>query len=156
MAQPDWTEPDRRLLALIQSGEKLSHAELAERAGLSKTSLWRRLRDFEASGLIQGTVTLLDPEKLGLNLRVIASVAMSNHADKTRTAFERHVEALPEVTQCYSVSGSWDYELHVLATDMAAYDDFLNRQILNHPSVRAASSSFALRCVKYTTALAVP
>lgn len=103
------------------------------------------------------------PDKLEIRPAVFSGfgvasgrVAMGNHADKTRTAFERHIEALPEVTQCYSVSGSWDYELHVLATDMAAYDDFLNRQILNHPSVRAASSSFALRCVKYTTALAVP
>lgn len=156
MVQKNWSAADRRLLTLIQSGEKLSQSELAERAGMSKTSAWRRLREFEASGLIRAAVTLLDPEKLGLNLRVITSVAMNNHADKTRAAFERHVETLPEVTQCYSVSGSWDYELQVMATDMAAYDDFLNRNILNHPSVRAASSSFALRCVKYTTELAVP
>jgi len=78
---------------------------------------------------------------------------MNKHSVRTRQDFEDHVMTLPEVTECFSVSGDRDYLLHIVARDMETYNDFLNTQILDHPSVHSASSSFALRRVKYTTAL---
>ena len=78
---------------------------------------------------------------------------MVQHTEETRRAFEAHVETLPEVMECYSVSGDRDYVLLIISRDMEAYNRFLNRDILDHPSVHSASSSFALRRVKYTTAL---
>jgi DNA-binding Lrp family transcriptional regulator len=84
---------------------------------------------------------------------VLVSVSMNKHSVRTRRDFEDHVMTLPEVTECFSVSGDRDYLLHIVARDMETYNDFLNTQILDHPSVHSASSSFALRRVKYTTAL---
>ena len=81
------------------------------------------------------------------------SVSMVKHSDRTRKDFEDHVQSLPEVMECFSVSGDRDYVLHIVSRDMESYNDFLNRHILDHPSVHSASSSFALRRVKYTTAL---
>jgi Lrp/AsnC family transcriptional regulator len=78
---------------------------------------------------------------------------MNKHSVRTRKEFEQHVQTLPEVTECFSVSGDRDYLLHIVARDMESYNDFLNTMILDHPSVHSASSSFALRRVKYTTAL---
>jgi len=120
---------------------------------MSRTSCWRRIRDFEDAGLIERQVAILDPKVAGFNIQVLLLVAMTEHSDKNRQSFERHVALLPEVTECFSVSGDRDYVLHVVVQDMDRYNDFLNDQVLNHPAVRSASSTFVLRRVKYSTVL---
>lgn len=147
------TRTDRRLLAELQRDTTRNQSELAEIVGMSRTSCWRRIRDFEEAGLIQRQVALLDPKIAGFNIQVLVLVAMTEHSDENRKNFERHVSLLPEVTECFSVSGERDYLLQVVATDMDSYNDFLNSQILRHEAVQSASSTFVLRRVKYTTAL---
>ena len=147
------TRSDHRLLDALQRDSTLSQVDLAERAGLSRTSVWRRIRELEDAGLIEGKVALLNPRALGLQIHVLLSVSMVEHSDKTRREFEKYVETLPDVMECFSVSGDRDYLLQIISRDMESYNDFLNRKILHHPSVHSASSSFALRRVKYTTAL---
>ena len=144
---------DRRLLDELQRDTTRNQSELAEIVGMSRTSCWRRLRDFEEAGLIQRQVALLDPKIAGFNIQVLVLVAMTEHSDENRNSFERHVSLLPEVMECISVSGDRDYLLQVVATDMDSYNDFLNSQILRHEAVRSASSTFVLRRVKYSTAL---
>ncbi len=142
---------DRRLLDALQVDATRSQIELADLAGMSRTSCWRRIRDFEKAGLIERQVAILDPRQAGFQIHVLLSVAMTEHTDENRHDFERHVQTLPEVTECYSVSGERDYVLQVIVNDMDAYNQFLNSQVLKHPAVRSASSTFALRRVKYTT-----
>jgi len=144
---------DRRLLAELQIDSNRNQSELAELVGMSRTSCWRRIRDFEEAGLIERQVALLNPKVVGFNIQVLLLVAMREHTDKNRESFERHVSLLPEVTECFSVSGDRDYLLQVVATDMDSYNDFLNSQILRHEAVQSASSTFVLRRVKYSTAL---
>ncbi len=147
------SKSDQRLLNALQQDSTRSQSELAEIAGMSRTSCWRRIRDFEDSGLIERQVALLDPHQAGFQIQVLLAVAMTEHTDENRHSFERHVEFLPEVTECFSVSGERDYILHVVVRDMDAYNTFLNSQILRHAAVRSASSTFVLRRVKYTTQL---
>ena len=135
---------DRRLLSELQKDSSRNQSELAELVGMSRTSCWRRIRDFEEAGLITGQVTLLDPKKAGFNIQVLLLVAMTEHTDKNRQEFERHVAMLPEVTECFSVSGDRDYVLQVVVEDMETYTDFLNAEVLKHPAVRSASSTFVL------------
>ena len=142
---------DRRLLDALQIDATRSQIELADLAGMSRTSCWRRIRDFEEAGLIERQVAILDPRQAGLQIQVLLAVAMTEHTDKNRQDFEQHVQTLPEVTECYSVSGERDYVLQVIVKDMDAYNQFLNSRVLKHPAVRSASSTFALRRVKYTT-----
>jgi len=144
---------DRRLLQALQDDASLSQIDLAERSGLSRTSVWRRVRELEEAGVIEDRVALLNPKALGLQIHVLLSVSMVEHSNKVRRSFETHVERLPEVMECFSVSGERDYVLQIISRDMESYNEFLNTKILHHPSVRSASSSFALRRVKYTTAL---
>jgi DNA-binding Lrp family transcriptional regulator len=153
MNTPELSNSDRQLLQTLQQDLTLSQIELADRAGLSRTSVWRRIRELEEAGLIERKVALLNSRKLGFQIHVLLSVSMNKHSVRTRKDFENHVQTLPEVTECFSVSGDRDYLLHIVARDMETYNDFLNTQILDHPSVHSASSSFALRRVKYTTAL---
>jgi Lrp/AsnC family transcriptional regulator len=144
---------DRKLLAALQENVNLSQIDLAELSGLSRTSVWRRIRELEEAGVIESRVALLNPRALGLQIHVLLSVSMVEHSDKVRQSFETHVQSLPEVMNCFSVSGDRDYVLQIISRDMESYNDFLNTRILHHSSVRSASSSFALRRVKYTTQL---
>ena len=144
---------DRRLLAELQRDVTRNQSELAEQVGMSRTSCWRRIREFEEAGLIERRVALLNPKLAGFNIQVLLLVAMTEHTDKNRQSFERHVSLLPEVTECFSVSGDRDYVLHVVVKDMESYNEFLNAEILKHAAVRSASSTFVLRRVKYSTEL---
>ena len=144
---------DRRLLNELQRDATRNQSELAEVVGMSRTSTWRRIREFEEAGLIERQVAILNPKVAGFNIQVLLLVAMTEHTDKNRQRFERHVSMLQEVTECFSVSGDRDYVLHVVVQDMDSYNDFLNSEILKHPAVRSASSTFVLRRVKYSTAL---
>jgi DNA-binding Lrp family transcriptional regulator len=144
---------DRRLLNELQRDTTRNQSELAELVGLSRTSCWRRIREFEDAGLIERQVALLNPKIAGFNIQVLLLVAMTEHTDENRQSFERHVSMLPEVTECFSVSGDRDYVLHVVVQDMDTYNDFLNSEVLKHPAVRSASSTFVLRRVKYSTVL---
>lgn len=147
------TRSDRRLLNEMQRDATQRQSELAGIVGMSRTSCWRRIRDFEEAGLIERQVALLNPKVAGFNIQVLLFVAMTEHTDENRHSFENHVSSLPEVTECFSVSGDRDYVLHVVVENMDTYNEFLNRQILRHAAVRSASSTFVLRRVKYTTAL---
>ena len=144
---------DLKLLAALQENVALSQIDLAECSGLSRTSVWRRVRELEEAGVIENRVALLNPKSLGLQIHVLLSVTMVRHSDRVRQSFEAHVEHLPEVMECFSVSGDRDYVLQIISRDMESYNEFLNAKILHHSSVHSASSSFALRRVKYTTTL---
>jgi DNA-binding Lrp family transcriptional regulator len=144
---------DRRLLNELQKDAGRNQTELAEVAGMSRTSCWRRIREFEESGLIEKQVALLNPRLAGFHIHVLLAVSMTEHTDDNRQSFENHVAMLPEVTECFTVAGDRDYVLHIVVEDMETYTEFLNSWILKHPAVRSASSTFVLRRVKYSTML---
>ena len=144
---------DRRLLNELQKDAGRNQTELAEVAGMSRTSCWRRIREFEESGLIEKQVALLNPRLAGFHIHVLLAVSMTEHTDDNRQSFESHVAMLPEVTECFTVAGDRDYVLHIVVEDMETYTEFLNSWILKHPAVRSASSTFVLRRVKYSTML---
>jgi len=146
---------DRRILALLQENAALSQSEIAERVGSSPASCWRRIKALEAAGVLGPTVRLVDAEKVGCGVTVICNVRVRSHAREVRGAFEDFVRARPEIIVAHSMSGDWDYLLQIVAADVADYERFLMRVLLEHPSVGGASSHFALSTTKYTTALPV-
>ena len=146
---------DRRILNQLQADALLSNAELAERVGSSPASCWRRVRALEAAGVLGPAVRLLDAQALGRRVNVLCNVRVRSHARDMRTAFEDFVRERREIMECYSMSGDWDYLLRVVAADVADYEHFLMRVLLDHPSVGGASSHFALSQTKYTTALPI-
>ena len=147
------TSADRRLLDALQRDATRAQADLAEIAGMSRTSAWRRIRDFEESGLIERQVAVLNPQLAGFHIQVLLAVSMIEHTDENRQSFEDHVADLPAVTECFTVAGERDYMLHVVVPDMETYTEFLQSEVLKHPAVRSASSTFVLQRIKYTTML---
>lgn len=144
---------DRRILALLQEDATLTQAELARRAALSQTSCWRRLQKLQEAGVIAGQVVLVDPHAVGLGVNVVANVSLREHTDGNREAFEEFLRTRPEVVEAYSMTGERDYLLRVVVEDVEAYEHFLTTYLLHHPAVSSASSSFALKQIKFTTAL---
>jgi len=146
-------EVDRKILTLLQQDATLSHQDLADQVGASSTSCWRRIKALEEAGVIQSRVVLLSAPEVDLKVSVLCSVHLKEHSTKDRKALEEFVLARPEVMECYSMSGDTDYMLRVVVPDVEAYEHFLMTHLLSNPIVASASSSFALRQVKYSTAL---
>lgn len=143
------------LLREIQSDAALSLAELAARTGMAPSTLWRRMQDLEAAGVIRGRVALLDPAKVGAKLCVLAQISLADHSETSVTGFTALVRRLPEVLECHSVSGQADYMLKVRVRDVEAYEVFMSHNLLRSGFVREIHSSFVLKEIKTTTALPV-
>ena len=139
---------DRRILECLQQDGGLSNQELAEKVGLSPSPCLRRVRALEEAGIILKRVTLLDRKQLGLSLAVILNIGMDRHTPERFEEFEKAVAALPEVQECYLVTGQEaDYQLKVVVPDMDAYQAFLLGKITRIPGVSGVHSSFVLRRV---------
>jgi Lrp/AsnC family transcriptional regulator len=146
---------DRRLLRALQSDASLSHMALGETIGASSASCWRRVRALEAAGVLLGAVRLVDPMSVGCGVSVMVQVRMKSHAHDMRQSFEDFVRNRPEIVDCHSMSGEWDYLMRIVAADVAGYERFLMRELLHHPNVAASASNFSLNHVKSTTVLPV-
>jgi DNA-binding Lrp family transcriptional regulator len=148
-------KPTRRIIDALQRNALLSVQQLSELVGLSPTPVWRRLKAMQEQGLIRAQVTLMDREKLGLAICVLAHVTLLRHTDGAVEQFERMVRASPEIMECASTTGESDYLIKVVAPDMKAYDRFLQDKLFRLPGVASVRSSVVLREVKYETALPV-
>jgi Lrp/AsnC family transcriptional regulator len=155
MNRLDLDETDRRILRLLQTDAGLSHAAIAEQVGASATSCWRRIRLLEEAGVLKGAVRLVEPGRVGRGVSVMLHVRMKSHARAVRQDFEDFVARRPEIMECYSMSGEWDYYLRVVVSGVEDYQVFLMNQMLGHPSVATSASHFALGSVKYATAVPI-
>ena len=145
----------REILEALQADARLSTQALAEKVGLSATPVWRRVKEMEERGLIRGHVALLDREKLGLSICVLANVSLVGHSEGAVEQFERLVATQREIIECHAITGEADYVIKVVAADMKAYDAFLQQHIFKLPGVSSVRSNVVLREVKYETALPV-
>lgn len=148
-------EIDRRIITALQQDGAITHTELADRVGASSASCWRRIKVLESAGILMQTVRLVDPAKIGRGVNVLCNIRMHSHAPAARSAFEVFVQTRPEIIECFSMSGEWDYLLRIAVADVAGYNEFLMDILLSHASVAGAASHFALSLTKYTTALPV-
>ncbi len=145
---------DRRILRELQADATLPIAELADRAGLSQTPCWKRVKRLTDAGVIERRVAILDREQLNLGLVVFVSIRTSRHDEEWLNAFANGASTLPEVVEFYRMSGETDYLLKVVVEDIAAYDRFYKRLISAAP-LQDVSSSFAMEQIKFTTALPI-
>lgn len=139
---------DRQILRLLQQDCRLSNAELAEAAGLSASSCWRRIRALETAGLIARYGAVLSPTKLGLDFHAIVQVKLTRHDREQLDQFIRDIRARPEVVECFATTGGSDYHLRVLVPDITAYNRFLEEVLFRLPAVESAETNVVLREIK--------
>lgn len=137
---------DKQILHELQGNARISNLELAEKVHLSPTPCARRVKQLEEAGIITQHVTLLEPEKLGLNLTAIISITMDKHTADLFDKFEHSVAQLPEVMECYVVTGQdSDFLIKAIVKDMRHYEEFLLKRLTKLEGVSGVHSSFVLR-----------
>jgi len=144
---------DQRILDVLQEEARITNAELADRVGLSPSPCLRRVRALEEEGIVGRYVTLLSAEKVGLPVNVFATVTLDRQVQENLDHFERELSDRPEIMECYLMTGEFDYLLRVVVPDLAAYERFLMDHLTRIQGVASIKSSFAIRQVRYKTAL---
>jgi Lrp/AsnC family transcriptional regulator len=137
---------DRSMLRALQVNASLSQRELADRVGMSQNACWRRLRALNDSGVILGTTTRLDRQKLGLDMVVFVMLRTRHHSGDWLAAFRRHVLTIPEVVDFHRIGGDYDYQLKVVTRDMASYDQVYQR-LIEKVELDSVTSYFAMETI---------
>ena len=144
---------DVLLLTELQRDSRQTVQQLAAAAGLSGTPCWKRIKEMERSGVIRGYTALVDREKVGLALCVLAEVNLSRHSEDDVRRFEEAVAACPQIVSCYSTTGQADYVIKVLVPEIKSYETFLHETIFKLSGVTHVRSSVVLKEVKAETRL---
>lgn len=153
MANSTLDNYDKKILKALQENAELSMADLGDKVGLSHTPCWRRVKRLEEDGFIKKRVTLLSADKLDLKVSVHAYITIKSHDEESLTAFESAVHEVEEIVECYSITGDKDYLLRMVVASVDAYEALLKKTLVHLPNVASVNSVFALKQVKYTTAL---
>lgn len=143
---------DKAILEALQQDATLTVTELAGRIGLSKSACWRRIQALEEAGIIGARVTLLNQEKLGLELTVYSAIRTHQHTADWFDRFYRMVSSMPNVMEVHRLSGDVDYLLRAVVPDMRSYDE-MYKEMISRVDLYDVSSSFSMEKIKYTTAL---
>jgi Lrp/AsnC family leucine-responsive transcriptional regulator len=144
---------DLRILVALQEDASLTNVELAAKAGLSPSPCLARVRALEGSGVIAQRVALLDPLKVGASISVFIQVTLEKQTEPVLETFEASVARFPEVMECYLMTGDSDYLLRVVVPDIVTLQHFIVDRLSKTHGVANIRSSFALKQVKYKTAL---
>lgn len=147
---------DWKILGRLQDDARISNVDLARAVHLSPSPCLTRVRALEESGLISRYVTLLDPLQVGLTVSVFIQVSLEKQMRNALDTFETSVLARDEVMECYLMTGDADYLLRVVVPDMQSLERFIVDYLAKIPGVSSIKSSFALKQVKYKTALPLP
>lgn len=144
---------DVRILRELQADGSVSNVELARRVGLSPSPCLARVKTLTAQGVIRQYVALLNAQALGLHLNVFISISLKQQTRAALEAFEAKVCAREEVMECYLMTGDADYLIRVAVADMGALERFILEQLSPMNEIEKIRSSFALKQVRYKTAL---
>jgi len=151
----EWDATDKQILSLLQQDARLSAKEIADRIGLTLTPTYERLRRIEHSGVIKQVVALLDRQQLEQKTIAFCNVSLQVHSARVIQGFEKAVKKIPEVMECYHITGNYDYLLKVAVKDMNEYQFFLTQKLAIIEHIAQVHSNFVMTDVKYTTAYTV-
>ncbi len=144
---------DRAILAELQRDGRISNVQLAGLVNLSESACLRRVRALEQTGLIERYVALLNQKEARLSGTVFVHIALRREEQSELAAFEAAVQNIPEVMECYLMTGEFDYLLRVVISDMADFERLHNEALTRLPGVARVNSSVAIRTVRKTTEL---
>jgi DNA-binding Lrp family transcriptional regulator len=144
---------DRAILRALQQDGRISNVHLAARVSLSESACLRRVRVLEQGGYIERYVALLSQKKVGVGGTVFVHIALRREEQSELAAFEEAVQDIPEIMECYLMTGEFDYLLRVVVSDMADFERLHNEALTRLPGVARVNSSVAIRTVTKTTEL---
>ena len=146
---------DTQILQCLQEDARQTIKEIAAKVNLSTTPVFERLKRLEREGYIRQYVAILDAEKLDLGFEVFCSVKLKQMTRDVARAFTRTIRGIPQVAECYNISGDFDFLLKIYAPDMQYYNDFLINTLGTIDSLGSVQSSFVMNEVKNSYGLPV-
>lgn len=147
---------DLKILSELQADGALSNIELARRIHLSPSPCLARVRALESAGVIDRYVALANAAALGLGLNVFINISLKSQSKEALAHFEQRISEHDEVMECYLMTGDSDYLIRVAVADIGALEKFILEQLTPIPGIEKIRSSFALKQVRYKTALPLP
>ena len=144
---------DRLILEALQRDGRISNVQLAQQVSLSESACLRRVRALEEDGLIDRYAALLNQKRAGLPGNVFVQIGLQREVESDLAAFEDAVREIPEVMECYLMSGEFDYLVRVVVADMADFERIHKETLTRLPGVARVNSSFAIRTVQRKTEL---
>lgn len=147
---------DIRILNELQKDSSMSNVELAKCVHLSPSPCLMRVKSLRDRGIIRNYVALADPKLLGLDLNVFISISLKEQSKAALAEFEKCISEHDEVMECYLMTGDSDYLIRVAISDIGALEKFILEQLTPIPGIEKIRSSFALKQVRYKTALPLP
>lgn len=147
---------DIRILRYLQEDAALTNVELAQRVGLSPSPCLARVKALRRNGILGRQVALVNPDFLGLSINVFIQITLERQVQASLERFEARIARYEEVMECYLMTGDSDYLIRLVVPDIAALERFIISELTTIPGVSNIRSSFALKQVKYKTALPLP
>jgi len=147
---------DLKILSELQADGALTNIELARRIHLSPSPCLARVRALESAGVIDRYVAIANAKALGLGLNVFINISLKSQSKESLAHFEQRIVEHDEVMECYLMTGDSDYLIRVAVADIAALEKFILEQLTPIPGIEKIRSSFALKQVRYKTALPIP
>jgi len=144
---------DVAILKLLQRDATASTAAIAEQVNMSQSPCWRRINRMEQEGLIKGRVAILDRAALGMEVVVFATINLTSVGRQNLIEFEGDIVDHPEVIECYTMTGIWDYMLKIVTRDIRHYEDFVRNTLTASPAIRELHSHMAVTEIKNSTEL---
>mgnify|MGYP001089365560 CR=1 FL=1 len=144
---------DKQLVDLLQEDCKKTTKQYAHALGLSTTAVYERIKRLERDGVITQYVALIDKKKVKRDFSVLCQVRLIQHTKENILRFERQVQQLEEVSECFHVSGDYDYILTIHVADINAYRAFMVNKLTAIDQIGSTQSSFVINPVKKSTAI---
>jgi DNA-binding Lrp family transcriptional regulator len=139
---------DRAIVRHLQEDGRIANARLAQLVSLSESSCLRRVKALESAGLIEGYTALVDQQRAGFPVNVFVSLTLQRQDHPDLESFERAVREIPEVMECYLMTGEFDYLVRIAVRDMNDFERVHNHSLTRLPNVARVHSSIAIRRVK--------
>ena len=148
-------ETDKKILRLLQEDAHLTLKDISNKINLSLTPVHDRVKRLEKEGIIEKYVSVLNKQKLGINLTIYCQVTLVKQTHDISEGFNKSIMNMPEVVECKFVSGSFDYMLKIVLPDMESYHHFHQKKLSILPEVSLINSFFIIAEVKSTTVLPI-
>lgn len=147
------TPQDVKILTLLQHDGKLTTQEIADQINISQSPCWRRINRLYEDGFIDRQASILNREKLAMDVVVFATVNLSAQGRNNLEEFEKNVQLFPEVIECYTMAGLWDYMLKIVTKDIRHYEIFIRERLMSLAHIGEVHSHIAVTEIKNTTEL---
>lgn len=139
---------DKKIIGMLQADATQSIQEIADAVGLTTNPCWRRIRKLETEGVIKGRVAVIDANAIGLKMTAFVRLHTQEHTKDWLEQFKKAVSRIPEIVECYRMTGEVDYLLKIMVRDLDHYDRVYQRLITLAPHLSDVSASFSMEQMK--------